>query len=527
MAMLFYCIQSAVGQIQISEFSAFNNSRLTDEDGSAEDWIELVNLGSKEINLHSWSLTDDAHSLRKWTFPSVSLSPGRYLVVFASGKDRKESESPLHTNFKLSADGEFLALVNPESEIVSNAFSPSYPKQFRDVSFGFGLEQSTEVLVSPSASGKMKVPTNGDFGLSWTAEGFDDGQWQTISNGIGFDTGETDPSENSYPERVLATEPVLYWRLDESTGTIASNLGTLADSAHGQYRGNLNLGRDGPRSPTFTGFDNNNRAPSFDGVNDSVNGPARLLNDRAAFTMAGWVRPTANQASRTGLWGQNDAVEFGFINNSTLQLWTPAGNVSTDYGQPLNEWHHVTALGTGTSLQIYLDGKLAGENNGGGDSYGRSSFAFNAGGGGIFDATGNFFEGQVDEISVWSRALAQEEINNLLEGTAAIDFAPYITTDITEAMHGVNSSVYMRFPFSLDDPSKIHQLLLRVRHDDGFTAWINGFEGASNHAPDALTWNARATQRNPDSQAVTWKEFDLSSTINALAPVQISSRSRD
>lgn len=142
MAMLFYCIQSAVGQIQISEFSAFNNSRLTDEDGSAEDWIELVNLGSKEINLHSWSLTDDAHSLRKWTFPSVSLSPGRYLVVFASGKDRKESESPLHTNFKLSADGEFLALVNPESEIVSNAFSPSYPKQFRDVSFGFGLEQS-------------------------------------------------------------------------------------------------------------------------------------------------------------------------------------------------------------------------------------------------------------------------------------------------------------------------------------------------------------------------------------------------
>jgi hypothetical protein len=168
----------------------------------------------------------------------VSFTRKTTSLSFASGKDRKESESPLHTNFKLSADGEFLALVNPESEIVSNAFSPSYPKQFRDVSFGFGLEQSTEVLVSPSASGRMNVPTNGDFGLSWTAEGFDDGQWQSVSNGLGFDTGETDPSENSYPERVLATEPVLYWRLDESTGTIASNLGTLADSAHGQYQGN-------------------------------------------------------------------------------------------------------------------------------------------------------------------------------------------------------------------------------------------------------------------------------------------------
>ena len=516
MAMLFCGLQCTIGQIRISEFSAVNNSGLTDEDGSQEDWIELVNLGPTEINLNSWSLTDDAQSLRKWTFPSVPFSPGTYLVVFASGKDRKESESPLHTNFKLSADGEFLALVNPDLEIVSNAFSPSYPRQFRDVSFGFGLEQTTEVLVSPTASGRMNVPKSGDPVLSWTAAEFDDGQWQSVTNGLGFDTGESDPSENSYAERVLATEPILYWRLDESTGPITPNLGTLADSGQGQYQGNPNLGGADPRSPTFTGFDNNNRAPMFDGVNDFINGPARLMNDRAAFTMAGWVRPTSNQTSRTGLWGQNDAVEFGFINNSTLQLWTPAGNVNTDYGHPLNEWHHITALGTGTTLQLYLDGKLAGESNGGGDSYGSSSFAFNAGGGGIFDNTGNSFEGQMDEISVWSRALAKEEISNLIEGTAAIDFTPYITTNISKEMHGVNSSVFVRFPFTLEDPSTINRLLLRVRHDDGFVAWVNGFEGASKHAPDTLTWNANATQRHPDSQAVIWEEFDLSSSMDAL-----------
>ncbi|MDA7654076.1 lamin tail domain-containing protein, partial [Verrucomicrobia bacterium] len=156
--MLLCGLQSTTGQVRISEFSAFNSSTLADEEGSQEDWIELVNLGSQTINLNAWNLTDDAQSLRKWTFPSVLLSPGNYLVIFASGKDRRASDRPLHTNFKLSADGEFLALVNPDLEIVSNAFSPSYPQQFRDVSFGFGLEQSTTVLVASTDSGRINVP---------------------------------------------------------------------------------------------------------------------------------------------------------------------------------------------------------------------------------------------------------------------------------------------------------------------------------------------------------------------------------
>ncbi|MBT4275767.1 MAG: hypothetical protein HOD39_12595, partial [Verrucomicrobia bacterium] len=514
--MLLCGLQSTTGQVRISEFSAFNSSTLADEEGSQEDWIELVNLGSQTINLNAWNLTDDAQSLRKWTFPSVLLSPGNYLVIFASGKDRRAPERPLHTNFRLSADGEFLALVNPDLEIVSNAFSPSYPRQFRDVSFGFGLEQSTTVLVASTDSGRMNVPQNGELDLSWIAEEFDDAQWPSVSNGLGFDTGELDPTENSYAERVLATEPALYWRLDESTGSIASNLGSLADSGQGQYQGNPNQGKAGPRPPDVADFDIGNRAPTFDGTNDYVTGPRGLLNDRAAFTMAGWIRPTSNQTSRTGLWGQNDAVEFGFINNSTLQLWTPVGNVSTSYERPLNEWHHVTAMGTGTSLQIYLDGKLAAESSGGSESHGRSSFAFNAGGGGIFDATGNSFEGQMDEISFWSRALEKKEINDLIEGSATIDFAPYIATDITESMHGINSSVYVRFPFTLEDPSTINQLLLRIRHDDGFVAWVNGFESARNHAPEVLSWNANATESHSDNQAVLWKEFDLSDSMDSL-----------
>ena len=90
--MLLCSLQSTTGQVRISEFSAFNSSTLADEEGSQGDWVELVNLGSQTINLNSWNLTDDPQSLRKWTFPSVLLSPGKYLVIFASGKDRRASD---------------------------------------------------------------------------------------------------------------------------------------------------------------------------------------------------------------------------------------------------------------------------------------------------------------------------------------------------------------------------------------------------------------------------------------------------
>ena len=42
---------------------------------------------------------------------SVTIAPRGYLVVFASNKDRRIPGEELHTNFALSAGGEFLALV--------------------------------------------------------------------------------------------------------------------------------------------------------------------------------------------------------------------------------------------------------------------------------------------------------------------------------------------------------------------------------------------------------------------------------
>jgi hypothetical protein len=119
----------------ISEFLAINNSVLADEDGDFPDWIEIYNADTLTVNLNGWFLTDNPLNIDKWQFPNILLDSGEYLMVFASEKNRKLISGNLHTNFKLSGSGEFLALLNPDS-VISSSFGDAFPSQQADVSYG-------------------------------------------------------------------------------------------------------------------------------------------------------------------------------------------------------------------------------------------------------------------------------------------------------------------------------------------------------------------------------------------------------
>jgi CotH protein/lamin tail-like protein len=126
----------ALAQVRITEFMASNDRTLVDEDGDAPDWIEIGNLGTA-TDISGWFLTDDASNLSKWQFPAATqLAAGDFLAVFASSKNRAVSGAPLHTNFKLKASGEYLALVKADGLSIASEFSPLYPVQYTDVSFG-------------------------------------------------------------------------------------------------------------------------------------------------------------------------------------------------------------------------------------------------------------------------------------------------------------------------------------------------------------------------------------------------------
>src|SRR6185503_18780285 len=100
---------AAAGDLVINEINASNEHGLLDEDSTptdpdAQDWIEIYNRGTSAVNLANWGLSDDPDLPGLWTFPARTLGPGQYLVVFASGKDRKTPTGAnlMHTNFKLS-----------------------------------------------------------------------------------------------------------------------------------------------------------------------------------------------------------------------------------------------------------------------------------------------------------------------------------------------------------------------------------------------------------------------------------------
>ena len=117
---------------------AVNDSSLRDDQGEFSDWIEVQNYGSAPIDLSGWSLTDDPEDIGKWRFRSGSLAPGESLVVFASGRG-EDSGIERHASFRLSAQGEYLALASPEGNLV-HQFSPRYPRQRRDLSYGISSE---------------------------------------------------------------------------------------------------------------------------------------------------------------------------------------------------------------------------------------------------------------------------------------------------------------------------------------------------------------------------------------------------
>lgn len=111
---------------------AAGQSSISDEDHAHPDWLEIYNPDSVPVNLGGWHLSDRADKPRRWTFPAVTLPPDGYMVVFASGKNRKPATGNLHTNFSLDGAGGAVILSRPDG---AAAQTFAYPAQLPEVSW--------------------------------------------------------------------------------------------------------------------------------------------------------------------------------------------------------------------------------------------------------------------------------------------------------------------------------------------------------------------------------------------------------
>lgn len=162
---------TALPSVVINEFMAANAHGLIDENGDHSDWIEIRNTSATvTASLLGWSITDDPDLPGKWVFPSRSISPGGFLVIFASGKDRKPTSGILHTNFTLGANGGYVGLFPPTSpRTATSQFPPNYnptgtppvkdyPSQRYDYSYG---PQSTDSALRYFATPTVSQTTSG------------------------------------------------------------------------------------------------------------------------------------------------------------------------------------------------------------------------------------------------------------------------------------------------------------------------------------------------------------------------------
>ncbi len=487
----------------------------------------MGNAGDEAINLDGYWLTDRADELTGWRIPAVTLEPSQFQVVFASGLNRSDPQGTLHTNFRLSSGGEYLALVAPDGETVVHEYAPQFPPQVTDVSYGIAPEIVTTELTANDAQARYLVPSDNMDQASWMEAGYDDSTWTLGAQPIGYETGVSE--QDPMPEAIKVLGPVGYWRFEE-TGVAATavNSGTAGPALDGIYDRSPNRNASGPGAdePLY-GFSGNNSATGFDGRNDVVRVDASPLSGLGEFTMMGLIKPSRPTENRVGLWGQNDVVEFGFITPNSLQVWTPdGGSLTVDWNRPFDQWYHIAVVGDGVDLRLYIDGQLQGAGGQPTENYGESASKFNIGGGGIFDPTGNEFAGTIDEVAIFDRALSLQELASLFSesdqggGGGPTDFSQIIRTDVDSTLRNQGTSLYVRVPFQVADPTVFNQLLLNIQYDDGFVAYLNGTEVARRNAPleedVKLPFDARALRTHADSAAALPETIDITEARSAL-----------
>ena len=117
------------GGLVLNELMAKNETTIADNYGEFDDWLEITNTGSSDINLIGYFLTDDVQDPFVFAFPDTVISPGEYFMIWT---DDDPEQGSMHADFKLTAGGESVFLLN-SLLLVDNV---TFPELGEDVSFG-------------------------------------------------------------------------------------------------------------------------------------------------------------------------------------------------------------------------------------------------------------------------------------------------------------------------------------------------------------------------------------------------------
>ena len=100
-----------LGGVYISEFGGSTGSVAT-------DWVELHNSTGSAVSLAGYGLSNNPKNPAKWVFPDISIEPGEYLLLYATGSADKAQKKNLKLNFNISSTGEALFFFDPNGKLI-------------------------------------------------------------------------------------------------------------------------------------------------------------------------------------------------------------------------------------------------------------------------------------------------------------------------------------------------------------------------------------------------------------------------
>jgi hypothetical protein len=119
-----------IKSVVINELMAVNSTIVADQNGEFDDWFELYNITTSDIDISGYYLSDNDTKTSKWKIPAGTIiKSGAYLIIWA---DKDTTQAGLHANFKLSSAGEELVLSEPDLKVIDEV---KYPEQTLELSY--------------------------------------------------------------------------------------------------------------------------------------------------------------------------------------------------------------------------------------------------------------------------------------------------------------------------------------------------------------------------------------------------------
>ena len=227
--------------------------------------------------------------------------------------------------------------------------------------------------------------------------------------------GLTSVKINASQANKLTSGLIGYWTFDgQDTSWTSATAGTTADkSPVGTNTGTFaNMSQS-----TSPAIGKVGQGMYFDGSDDYVTIPnstsLNTINGTDKISIAMWVKYNPGYTPYEGILFRGYTWEFRRQGETNLTwwlkiegTWPKGGGVNTI---TTNQWHHIVGTYNGSQMIVYVDG-----NNGtvvstvsGNISATTASLFLGS------EGSSNFFDGSIDEVRVYNRALSQSEITEL------------------------------------------------------------------------------------------------------------------